>query len=116
MHAEPNELILYLNSSKKEDRAIRAYALTLNHHKLNERDLAHEQITQMQLAGIASDLNVSIHGLLDPGVDTKHHDFDEETLLSMMARDHSLIRTPIAYLDDRTFFVESEFQLIREEM
>ena len=116
MHAQKNELILYFHSAKKEDRTVRAYALSLDKHKLNERDLAHEPLTNTQLAGLAADLSIPVKDLLDPGVDIIHHDYSDEDLLTMMAHDHTLIRTPIAYLGDRVFFVASEYALIKEDL
>jgi len=123
IHNEPTELTLIYNSEKSDDKKARGYVESLQGFKIKTIDLAHESITETQLAEIADKLNVKIEEMLDPTYDdhvSVHTEglklMDRQSLLTLMTHDRKLISTPIAIIGKLAYKFGSGYALIREKM
>ncbi|MDX1629349.1 MAG: hypothetical protein R3345_11655 [Fulvivirga sp.] len=116
-----NEIILIYNSKKQRDRETLGYAKSLEDYKLNERDISKDNLTEQQIAEIASDLNTDVASLVDKNdekymAEMKGGDFSKDELLKLMNQNPSLITTPIAYLGKKIAIVKSPYNFIREDL
>jgi arsenate reductase-like glutaredoxin family protein len=123
IHNEPTELTLIYNSEKSDDKKARGYVESLQGFKIKTIDLAHETITETQLAEIADKLNVKIEEMLDPTYDdhiSVHTEglklMDRQSLLTLMTHDRKLISTPIAVIGKLAYKFGTGYALIREKM
>ena len=121
MKAMENEIILIYNSKKQRDRETLGYAKSLEDYKLNERDISKDNLTEQQIAEIASDLNTDVASLVDKNdekymAEMKGGDFSKDELLKLMNQNPSLITTPIAYLGKKIAIVKSPYNFIREDL
>lgn len=120
MKAEENEILLIYNSEKQQDRKTKGYADSLKDHALNERDLLTDNLTETQIAEIAGDMNVELVDLVDKNSDLymqeyKNKSFSDDELTKILARNPEMIKTPIAYMGSRAFFVESAYDLVNQD-
>ncbi|ELR73190.1 hypothetical protein C900_05239 [Fulvivirga imtechensis AK7] len=120
MKAKENEILLIYNSEKYEDRKAKGYADTMKDHALNERDISKNNLTETQIAEIARDMNVDMSVLIDKNSDTYLHHlkdkgFAEAELTKLMVKNPDLIKTPIAYIGSRAFFVGSAYDFVNAD-
>lgn len=123
IHNETGELTLIYNSDKHDDKKARGYVESLQGFKIKTIDLAHESITETQLAEIADKLNCAIEDMLDPSFDdhiSVHKEglkmMDRQSLLTLMTHDRKLILTPIAIIGKRAYKFGSGYGFIKEKM
>ncbi|MTI20015.1 hypothetical protein E1176_03175 [Fulvivirga sp. RKSG066] len=121
MKTKENEILLFYNSNKQTDKEIKGYAESAGSHKLNDRDVSKANLTERQLAEVASDLGVAVNDLLDKHdekymSDIKGGNYSDDELLKLMKQNPSLIKTPIAYMDGKTFFVDSQYRFVKEDI
>ncbi|MEJ2006304.1 MAG: ArsC/Spx/MgsR family protein [Cyclobacteriaceae bacterium] len=115
------EMKLYYNSTKMEDREVLAYAESLKHLVINEKDISRDIFTETQLKELANDMNTDLMGLIDKNdslyMDKMQHDnYSEEELLKIMRKNPSVIKTPIAKVDKHVYHVKSHYELIPEDL
>lgn len=120
MKAKENEILLIYNSEKYEDRKAKGYADTMKDHALNERDIAKNNLTETQIAEIARNMNVDMSELIDKNSDTYLHHlkdkgFSESELTKLMVKNPDLIKTPIAYIGSKSFFVKSAYDFVNAD-
>lgn len=120
MKAKENEILLIYNSEKQQDRKTKGYAASLEGHQLNERDVMTDNITETQLAEIANDLSVKMEELVDKNSEyymseLKGKSFSDDELTKLMVRHRELIRTPIAYMGAKAFFVGSSYDFVNKD-
>lgn len=120
METQPNELKLYYNSNKKRDRETKGYAESLD-VRLNDRDLSKSNLTPRQFAELAESMKLSVHDLLDQQADyyiseLKDKDFTDDEWLKLLNSNADLVKTPIALLGNKVYYVESPFNLIPEDL
>jgi len=114
------EMKLYYNSTKMEDREVLAYAESLD-LVINERDISKDIFTETQLKEIADAMHTDVMGLIDKNDslyidEIKHDDFSDEELLKIMRKNPSVIKTPIASVEDHTYHVKSHYELIPKDL
>lgn len=120
MKARENEIVLIYNSEKQQDRKTKGYADSLKDHALNERDIMTNNLTETQLAEIASDMEVEMAELVDKNSQfymnqLKGKSFSDDQLTKLMVKNPELIKTPIAYIGSKVFFVSSAYQFVNED-
>ncbi len=121
MKAKDNEIILIYNSEKQKDKEVLGYAETLKDHKLNDTDVSKSKLTERQIAEIASDLNKDVIGLVDDSsekykTEVKGKSFSDDELLKLLTENPDLLTTPIAYMDDKSFVVDSQYSFINKDL
>ena len=121
MEAQNNEILLIYNSEKSQDRKAKGYADSLKDHVLNERDVMQKTLTETQLAEIATDLHVPVQELIDENSDyylteLKDKSFSDQELTKIMVNNPDVIKTPIAYIGSRAFFVGSSYDFVKQDL
>ena len=119
MKAKDNEILLIYNSEKQQDRKTKGYASSLNEYALNERDVMTDHITETQLAEIANDIGVPLSDMIDKNSEMymeelKEKSFADEELTKLMVKNPELIKTPIAYVGSKVFFVGSSYDFVKQ--
>ncbi|MEX2336335.1 MAG: ArsC/Spx/MgsR family protein [Fulvivirga sp.] len=120
MKPRDNEILLIYNSEKQQDRKTKGYADSLKNHALNERDITRNNLTETQLAEIAMDMHIEISELMDKNSELymsqlKDKSFSDEELTKLMVKNPDLIKTPIAYMGSKVFFVGSSYDFVNED-
>ncbi len=120
METNKSELKLYYNSNKKRDRETFGYSESLD-VRINEQDLSKTNLTERQFAEIARQMDIDINELADKNSDyylseLKDKDFSEDEMLKLLAVHPELVKTPIAWIGEHAYFVESPFKLIPEDL
>lgn len=120
MKAQNNEILLFYNSEKQQDRKTKGYADSLKDHVLNEKDVMNGILTKTQLAEIAKDMNVEVSDLVDKNSEyymqnLKNSSFSEDELTTLMVKHPEIIKTPIAYMGSKVFFVGSAYDFVNED-
>lgn len=95
-----NEIKFIYNGNKLEDREAYAYVLTLHKHKINELDVAKNDMTPTQVLELASKLNKPVIDLFDEKstyfkANIQGKDMDETDLLTVLIKEKSTLKTPI---------------------
>jgi len=121
MKAKDNEIVLLYNSEKQKDKEVLGYAETLKDHKLNATDVSKSKLTERQIAEIASDLNKKVEGVVDDSsekfkTEIKGKSFSDEELLKLLTENPDLLTTPVAYMNDQAFVVDSQYSFINKDL
>ncbi|MBL3655459.1 arsenate reductase family protein [Fulvivirga sediminis] len=121
MKAEKNEILFFFNSEKQQDRKARGYADSVENHKLNEKEINQDHLTETQIAEIADDMGVSIVELVDKNSgyyldELKDKDISDTELATIMAKNPGVIKTPIAYMGKHVFFVENAYSFVQQDI
>ncbi|UII24768.1 hypothetical protein LVD15_15770 [Fulvivirga maritima] len=119
MKAENNEILFFFNSEKQQDRKARGYADTVENHQLNEKEINKDHLTETQIAEIADDMGVRMVDLIDKNSgyyldELKDKDISDSELATIMAKNPEVIKTPIAYMGSKAFFVEDAYSLVQQ--
>lgn len=117
---QPNELTLIYHSDKDEDKKARAFIETITDYKTKTLDLNREALTETQLAEIAGKMAVSIKDLVDPTYMDQFQSKDSLTLtsvsdtdlLTILAKEPILIKTPITIIGKRAYHYASAYELL----
>lgn len=120
-HKQKPELKLYYNSEKQSDRKVKGYACSLDKVVVNEQDISQSVLTERQIAGLATDMDIPVAGLLDKNSELyldkiQDSDYEDQELLKLMHNNADLIKTPIAAVGAYVYFVESPYELIHEDL
>lgn len=121
MKARKNEIKLIYNSSRVEEKRAVGYAEALKDHKLLTIDVRKEHITETQLAELANKLGVPIDELVNKNAELfkdeyADKDLEDEELLKVLSQNPDMLKTPIALMDQRAFFVTSSYDFVKEDM
>tara|TARA_Y100001980_G_C14556914_1_gene353513 strand:+ start:29822 stop:30202 length:381 start_codon:yes stop_codon:yes gene_type:complete len=109
-----NEYLLIYNSSDIQDREAAGYLRTLRSISINEQDVSKDMLTETQLVEAANMLDVDITKLLR--TDKKvEDDFTSEEILKLLRNQPELLNTPFVLSRERSFFVDSPLNLIKEQ-
>lgn len=119
MKAKDNEILLIYNSEKQQDRKTKGYATSVEGYALNERDVIADPLTETQIAEIADDIGVPIVDLVDKNSDMylnelKAKSFSDEELIKLMSKNPELMKTAIAYVGAKAFFVGSAYDFVNK--
>lgn len=109
-----SEYILIYNSLDLQDREALGYLRSLRSVSINEQDISKDMLTTTQLVEAAKMLDVAIPELLNSDVDNGH-DFSTDEVLKILRNKPSLLKTPFILSKDRSFFVDSPLNLIKEQ-
>lgn len=110
------EYLFIYNSNMMEDKKARGYAITIDHVKLNERDVHKDHLTPTQIAEIADMLNVPISDLYTESQSTSHEHYTDGELVRILSQDPSKLKTPIILSTNNSFIVGSSYELIKEQL
>jgi arsenate reductase-like glutaredoxin family protein len=116
-----NEIKFLYNSKKSGDKEAYAYALTLHKHVINELDVSKNDITPTQFSELADKLNIRIIDLFDKDSDyfkenIKGKDIVESDLLTLLAKEKHLLKTPILISKDMVKVLEYPRDTIQMDM
>ena len=111
---QKNEVKFLYNGSKKDDREAYAYAISLKKHKINELDVSKTKLTRIQLAQLATKLNVAVIELFDPKSsyyrdEVEGKDWEDNDLLLILSEEVDALNTPIMVYADKEVFLESKY-------
>ena|SRR5690554_1530501 len=111
---QKNEVKFLYNSSKKDDREAYAYAISLKKHKINELDVSKTKLTRIQLAQLATKLNVPIIELFDQKSsyyrdEVEGRDWEENDLLLILTEEADALKTPIMVYADKAVCLDSKY-------
>ena len=119
MKAEEKEILFIYNSEKQEDRKARGYAETVDGYALNDKDVSKVKITETQIAEIADDMGVTVVQLVDENSEyymneLKDKSIDDSALTTILSKNPEALKTPIAYLGKKAFFVDSAYSFVKQ--
>lgn len=115
MITEGEYLFIY-NSNKLEDKTAKAYALSIKAVSINERDIHKDHLTEQQIAEVAQLLQVEISELYDAKELASYEKLSDADLIKLLSNDPSKMKTPIILSKEKSFFVESSYELIKEQL
>ncbi len=109
-----NEYLFIYNSQNILDREAAGYIRTLNSLDINEQDINNDMLTETQIVAAAKKLGVDIHQMVqsDTGTDVN---FTEEEILKLLKKQPMLLKTPFVISENRSFFIKSPLNLIKEQ-
>ncbi|MFT6969495.1 MAG: arsenate reductase [Roseivirga sp.] len=112
MKPQENEILLIYNGSKAHDAKVLGYAISVQKYTVNERNINKNPLTETQLTQVANDMGLQILDLIDKTSDSylneiKDQSFSNEEMMKMVRHHPDLLKTPIAMLNGRVFFVHS---------
>ncbi|UII24124.1 arsenate reductase family protein [Fulvivirga ligni] len=119
MKAEEKEILFIYNSEKQEDRKAFGYADSIDGFALNDKDVNKVKITETQLAEIADDMGVAVVQLVDENSEyymneLKGKSINDSELTTILSKNPQAIKTPIAYLGKKAFFVDSAYSFVKQ--
>ncbi|MEQ8471673.1 MAG: hypothetical protein RIC35_10825 [Marinoscillum sp.] len=116
MMVSEGEYLFIYNSNMIQDKTARGYALSIDHIKLNERDIHKDHLTPMQIAEIADMLKVSISDLYKQSQSSSHEHYTDDELVRILSYDPTKLKTPIILSPEVSFIVGSSYELIKEQL
>lgn len=116
MELSQGEYLLIYKDGIHEDKKVRGYALAMDRIKVNEWDIMSNPLTQSQIKEVADLIGVEVAKLYDPADARNPGDYDEEQLLKIMANDPSQMRTPIILSKEKSFIVDSPYDLVYDKL
>lgn len=121
MKIKNNEILFIYNSESIEDRRALGYAKSLKHHNVRVFDIQTDRFTETQLEEIVNFMDIDPKELIDVKSDTfqkeyANVDLTREGVISVLSLKPKLMRTPIAIYQDRSRFVGSAYEFIKEDM
>ncbi len=116
-----NEVLFIYNSNDMQERRALGYAKSLKNHKLKEKDLYKENLSETQIKEIANKIGEHPISLINKNSDLYKEEYnglnyDEEDILKLIKNNPLIMKTPIAVYHDRASFVESSFEFIKMDM
>lgn len=116
MHISQGEYLFIYNSNMIQDKTAKGYILSVNHVKINEKDIHKDHLTPKQIVEIADNLNVPIKELYKESAVSAYEQFTDDELIRVLSHDPSKMKTPIIISKDHSFIVGSSYELIKEEL
>lgn len=116
MMVKEGEYLFIYNSNMIQDKTARGYALSLDHIKLNERDIHKDHLTPKQVAEIASQLDVPISELYRASQSSSYEQFTDDELIRVLSYDPTKMKTPIILSPNVSFIIGSSYELIKEQL
>ena len=116
MKVQEGEFLFLYNSNKLQDKEAKGYAMSIDKLKMNEKDLHQTHLTPKQVAEIAALLNLSIKDLYQEQPSSSQQQYNDEELVELLAHDPTRMITPIIISNNKSFIVESPYDLIREKL
>lgn len=116
-----NEITLIYNGKDLDDKQAVSYLKSVAGEKLKTIDISKERITQSQIARIAKDMKVEPKVLIDKKhqqtlSEIDHKDWDEESVLKLLAEQPHLLRTPITKWNGKTEYWDTAYDMIKYEL
>ena len=111
MKLHPNEMWIYYHDNSASQKKTRALATSITKH-VHEINIGVEKITLLRWREILDMLNLTAKKLLnraDPVYQQliARHDFDEHDWLEIIAKNPSLLKAPIAIMNDGAILCEA---------
>ncbi len=116
MKISEGEYLFIYNSNMIQDKTAKGYALSIDHVKINEKDIHKDHLTPKQIVEIADSLNVAIKDLYRDRAATAYEQFTDEELIRVLSVDPSKMKTPIILSSDKSFIVGSSYELMKEQL
>ncbi|KEO72544.1 thioredoxin domain-containing protein [Anditalea andensis] len=116
-----NEIKFLYNSEKIGDRESYAYISAAHEHVINELDIAKNDLTPTQISELAQKLDVRIIDLFDKKSEyfknnIEGNDLEEQDLLTILIREKSALKTPIAITKEGAKVLDSSSETINIDM
>lgn len=116
MELSDDEFLLLYKGEIHEDKKARGYAIAIERVKINERDVLKNPLTPLQVKEVADHLGVEVAELYDPTDSNHPGDYSEGELIKIIAHDPMQMKTPIILSKNRSFFVDSPYDLVYEKL
>lgn len=116
MNTSNREYLFIYNSNMIQDKTAKGYILSVNHVKINEKDIHKNHLTPKQIVDIANKLDVPIKELYKEKSVSAYEQYTDEDLIRVLSHDPSKMKTPIILSDEHSFIVGSSYELIKEEL
>ncbi len=121
MKVSKNELLLIYDSENHEDKKALGYAQSLQHHKLKEKDIRKEPLTDTQVEEIIEALGIAPEDIMDKQSEIyqkeyAHVSLERYDILTAVSKNPELMRTPIAIREHTAKFVGTSYEFIKEDM
>ena len=116
MRISEGEYLFIYNSNMIQDKTAKGYALSIDHVKINEKDIHKDHLTPKQIVEIADQLDVSIKELYKDRAATAYEQFTDDELVRVLSMDPSKMKTPIILSSDHSFIVGSSYDLMKEQL
>ena len=116
MQLNEGEYLLIYKDGIHEDKKVRGYALAMDRVKINTRDILSSPLTTMQIKQVANLIGVGVAKLYEPTDANNPGDYDEEQLLKILANDPSQMKTPIILSKEKSFIVDSPYDLVYDKL
>lgn len=115
------EIKFIYNSNKLTDRRALGYITALDKHVINEHDVAKDKLTLTQMAQLASRLHEPVIKLIDTsheryGGEVEGKDLSEEDILTIIANDFSMLKTPVIQVGEEAYVMTSSYDTNRIDM
>ncbi|SNS82093.1 hypothetical protein SAMN05421640_1377 [Ekhidna lutea] len=118
MKVSKNEILYIYDSSDIQQREGLIYAKSLRHYETKELDIRHDKITQLQLSNLAEKLGIKAKKLINVDGEiqlSEVMELDSHDFLDYLSSNLEMLKTPIAVYHDHALFVESQYELIKED-
>ena len=116
-----NEILLIYDSNDMQDRAVLAYAKSVENHVVKEIDIRSHTFTEVQFVEMADVLDVTIIELIDQASETFRNEYQgveltDQGALTALKKNSDLLKTPVALYNDSGNFDFSSYDLIQKGM
>ncbi|MBR07791.1 MAG: hypothetical protein CMP48_08890 [Rickettsiales bacterium] len=116
MQINKGEYLFIYNSNMIQDKTAKGYILSIDHVKINERDVHKDHLTPKQVVEIAQYLNIPIKELFKKSAVSAYEQYADDDLIQILSFDPSKMKTPIILSSEHSFIVGSSYELIKEEL
>lgn len=118
---DKNEIKFLYNTNNLEDKEAYGYVLTLHNHKINELDVAKNDMTPTQFSELAKKMKVRIIDLFDKKSsyfkdNIEGKDIEEDDLLDILVKEKSALKTPIIISSKMAKVIEYPRDTIKIDM
>lgn len=121
MRVRGNELLLIFDSEIFEDRKALGYAKSLQYHKVKERDIRKEPLTETQVQEVIEALGIAPEDMIDKSSDIYENEYanvslDRNGILTAISKNPQLMKTPIAIREHNAKILGTSYEFIQQDM
>lgn len=116
-----NEMLLIYDSQILEDRKALGYAQSLQHHKVKERDIRKEPLTETQVEEVIEALGIDAEDIINKSSNVYQNEYanvslDRSDILTAIHKNPQLMKTPIAIREHTAKILGTSYEFIQQDM